>query len=183
MHQERPSFYVSQNLHRMGKYIRACLTGVHPQIHAEAHMSHISFVVASTPRSGTSYTALALNASHIYCGHEAYFDVESQTTTDDHRSDFGDSTWMAGTFISQLPQEKSILHQIGDPVKCINSMINTGHFLFSSSTNKYVNFIKRHVCLSLPLASIGKSWRCISGATGIRLSRRNPRVTIVSGAA
>ena len=108
-------------------------------------MSRLNFVVASTPRSGTNYTAEIFRAAGIPCGHERYFGATSQSFAAPSSSVFGDASWMVAPFIHQLPHDTIILHQLRHPIQTLNSMINMGHFLLSSVANEYVAFIKRHV--------------------------------------
>ena len=107
-------------------------------------MGAISFVVVSTPRSGTAYTAKLLNAIGVSCGHERYFDTDKQVIEDRSQEQFGDSSWLAAPFLKSLPLDTIILHQIRDPIKSINSLIYTKHLYLDLYENRYIAFINRH---------------------------------------
>jgi hypothetical protein len=108
-------------------------------------MGHLAYVVVSTPRSATLYTARLLTALGLACGHEAYFTPKGQSFFDELHGSFGDSSWLAAPFLMSLPQETVIFHQIRDPVNTINSMIYTKHLsLTELKENPYVSFLRLH---------------------------------------
>jgi len=89
-------------------------------------MSAISYVVVSTPRSGTLYTAKLFSALGLRCTHEQYFSARRRLLTDESQPLFGDSSWLAAPFLEALPRDTLILHQVRDPIRTINSLIHTG---------------------------------------------------------
>jgi len=84
----------------------------------------ISYVVASTPRSGTGYIAQTLSRLGLRCGHEGCFRPDGQSYWQ-REGAMGDASWLAVPFIDRLPPGTVVLHQTRDPVKAINS-INSG---------------------------------------------------------
>jgi hypothetical protein len=117
-------------------------------------MGYIAYVVVSTPRSATQYTARLLTALGLACGHEAYFTPKSQSFFDGGRSLFGDSSWLAAPFLMSLPKETVIFHQLRDPVNTINSLIYTKHLSVAElKDSPYVSFLHSHAGLSNPSLS------------------------------
>lgn len=84
----------------------------------------ISYVVVSTPRSGTGYIAQALSRLGLCCGHESCFRPDGQSYWQ-RAGSVGDASWLAVPFIDRLPPGTVVLHQTRDPVRAINS-INSG---------------------------------------------------------
>ena len=82
----------------------------------------IKYVVVSPPRSGTGYTAAALNRVGLNCGHETWF-CPGRTVYQKSGEEFwGDSSWMAAPFLVKLPTGTLVLHQLRDPIKTLDSM-------------------------------------------------------------
>ena len=119
-------------------------------------MGDISFVVVSTPRSGTTFTADLLRSMGVHCDHEYYFNPDHRITHDDAHEKFGDASWMAAPFLRSLPKDTVILHQVRDPLYTIDSMIDTGHFNFEHADNPYIRFIRKHVPFPEGLDVVGR---------------------------
>ena len=81
----------------------------------------IAYVVVSSPRSGTSYTAEALSRIGLNCGHEKAFSPGRPVY---HKGEkfWGDSSWMAVPFLVKMPMGTLVLHQLRDPIKTLDSM-------------------------------------------------------------
>ena len=90
-------------------------------------MGLISFVVTGCARSATTYTAKAIMGSGVYCSHERSFGSRTvwnglpNIHKDDLDGTWGDSSWWTAAFMSQLPGEVAVLHQVRNPVKNIRS--------------------------------------------------------------
>jgi hypothetical protein len=120
-------------------------------------VSGISFVVVSTPRSGTGYTAKLLQSLGIDCTHERYC-IPCGNEHDDllelhpvifHAGVFeglpwGDASWMHAPYLSRLPLTTKVLHQVRDPVKTINSIIHSGHVDLEGG-GSYRAFVRQRV--------------------------------------
>ena len=82
----------------------------------------IKYVVVSSPRSGTGYTAEVLNRLGLNCGHETWF-FPGRTLYQKHGEKFwGDSSWLAVPFLVKMPMGTLILHQLRNPIKTLDSM-------------------------------------------------------------
>jgi hypothetical protein len=88
-------------------------------------MGTLRYVVVSTPRSATSYTAQLLSAAGLRCSHERYFSPKRRLFTDASENLFGEASWLAAPFLTALPEDTLILHQVRDPVRTVNSLIHT----------------------------------------------------------
>lgn len=89
-------------------------------------MSDIRYVVTSLPRSGTKYISKVLNHFGFECGHEAHFNLGKCRTSDDREGIWGDASWMAAPYISELPPGTIVFHQLRDPLKVLNSNLPPG---------------------------------------------------------
>lgn len=105
-------------------------------------MNDISYVVVSTPRSGTGYTHKVLSHLGLNCTHEGHFSADFQRTAKEryhirtHGIGLcGDSSWFAAPFLSYLRPKVVILHQIRDPLKSVNSIARLSH-IFKTWTPK-----------------------------------------------
>lgn len=109
-------------------------------------MAAISFVVTSTPRSGTLYASRVLTASGLPCSHEYYFRPTVRFASDSAHSVFGDSSWLAAPFLDELPLGTLVVHAVRHPRPTMRSLVATSHLDFERlSTNSYVSFIGRHL--------------------------------------
>jgi len=107
-------------------------------------MSDISFVVVSTPRSGTTFAASLFSALGVHCDHEYYFNLEHAVTSDLAYDKFGEASWFAAPFLHKLPAETVILHQVRDPLKTINSLISSGAMGSGPTPWLSWDWLKRH---------------------------------------
>lgn len=81
----------------------------------------IKYVVVSPPRSGTGYTAEALNRIGLNCGHEKAF-FPGHYVYNRGEKFWGDASWLAVPFLDKMPKGTLILHQTRDPIKTLDSM-------------------------------------------------------------
>lgn len=117
----------------------------------------ISFVVVSTPRSGTTFIADLLTRCAVPCGHELHFTPTSHaidplvrpgsanflTGDNSDPTPWGDSSWMAAPFLDTLPPDTIIFHQVREPIATLNSLIHTGHMDLWND-NAYTRFARKH---------------------------------------
>ena len=115
-------------------------------------MNHpLSYVVVSTPRSATAYTARVLSRLGFRCGHEKYFLPFRVEAGHMKYGLLGDASWLAMPFIGGLAPGTLVLHQLRDPVRTINS-INSGARYFGrppdrlpdNNRSPYRYFIAKH---------------------------------------
>lgn len=116
----------------------------------------IPFVVASTPRSGTGYTAQLLRLLGVPCGHEKYFNRDAQTYYVSRGE--GCASWLSVPFLEKLPPETVVLHQVRDPVRTINALIRTHNMRNGIGPN--MSFLLKHYSPrgSLPEAGFWYAW-------------------------
>ena len=89
----------------------------------------MDLVVVSTPRSATRYMARTLTASGLRCGHEESFRfTDYWTNAEFKREEARDSSWLAAAFLDRLSPDTTILYQIREPWKTMNS-------IFTQNTN------------------------------------------------
>ncbi|MEM9367664.1 MAG: hypothetical protein AAGD07_16865 [Planctomycetota bacterium] len=99
----------------------------------------LTFVIASTPRSGTQYTSRLLQSLGVHCSHEVFFGPHAHRhemyVCNPLRREFyqgiaplGDSSWLAVPFLDELPDNVAVIHQVREPVTSINSILHTRHF-------------------------------------------------------
>lgn len=84
-------------------------------------MYKIRYVIASTPRSATGYSAKIFNNLGLNCTHEGKFNPWVASYHDAAKTTFGDSSWMAVPHLDRLPPNTLILHQVRDPLATLNS--------------------------------------------------------------
>lgn len=115
-------------------------------------MNHpLSYIVVSTPRSATAYTARVLSRLGFRCGHERYFLPFRVEAGHLKYNILGDASWLAVPFIGGLAPGTLVLHQLRDPVRTINS-INSGARYFgrppdqlpNNNRSPYRYFIAKH---------------------------------------
>ncbi len=85
-------------------------------------MIPIKYIVVSSPRSGTGYTAEALNRLGLNCGHETWFFPGQAVYHKPGEKFWGDSSWLAAPFLDKMPPGTLVLHQTRDPIKTLDSM-------------------------------------------------------------
>jgi len=115
-------------------------------------MGDISYVVVSTPRSGTGWMHRALSAMGLACGHETHFVYWLQRHGDPNRDGvWGDSSWLAAPFLGDLPDGVVVIHLVRNPLKSIASLVSLGHFdEWLPAKNPYKRFMQKHMPGSMP---------------------------------
>ncbi len=82
----------------------------------------IKYVVVSSPRSGTGYTAEVLSRLGLNCGHEKAFFPGRYVYSHPEENLWGDSSWLAAPFLVKMPTGTLVLHQLRNPIKTLDSM-------------------------------------------------------------
>lgn len=83
----------------------------------------IKYIVVSSPRSGTGYTAEVLSHLGLNCGHETWF-FPGRTIYHKRGEEFwGDSSWLATPYLDKMPPTTLVLHQLRNPIKTLDSMM------------------------------------------------------------
>lgn len=84
--------------------------------------SDLSFIILSTGRSGSGYTAKVLTNAGIPTGHEISYNLQGNTKTDF----IGESSWLALPYVEEgvYPSGTILYHQTRHPLKTIGSLIN-----------------------------------------------------------
>lgn len=114
-------------------------------------MTALAYVVVSTPRSGTKYMARLLDVLGLNCTHEKYFAPFYHKHQEHGQKIFGDASWFAAPFLTDLAKTTVIFHQLRDPVLTINSLLYTKHLrLTEYASDPAVAFIRRHTPFSNP---------------------------------
>lgn len=81
------------------------------------------FVVVGTGRCGTTFTASALTALGIDCGHESWWTVDPSGRRPGLH---GDASWLAVPFLGDY--QGAVLHQVRHPLDVIRSLVGIGMF-------------------------------------------------------
>jgi len=128
-------------------------------------MGDISYVVVSTPRSGTGWMHRALSAMGLVCGHETHFVYWLQRHGDPSRDGvWGDSSWLAAPFLGDLPKGVVAIHLVRNPLKSIASLVSLGHFdEWLPAKNPYKRFMQKHMPLEEAESWIPALYREIAG--------------------
>jgi len=112
-------------------------------------MSQLSYVVVSTPRSGTGWAHRVYTELGLRCGHEAHYHYgKRQWACVSMPEVWGDASWMAAPFLLELPPGTLVLHQVRDPVAAVASM--AGHFALWGGDDPYASFMERHMPGTMP---------------------------------
>jgi hypothetical protein len=117
---------------------------------AKSKETPIKYVVISTPRSATGYTARVLSELGLNCGHEKSFCTPHQLCYRAGEEIWGDSSWLAAPFIKDMPPTTLVLHQLRDPIKTLDSMMtrrqlrgcNPGG---EAPRGEYTQFLRKYV--------------------------------------
>lgn len=90
----------------------------------------MSFIILSTGRSGSGYTAKVLTNAGIPTGHEISYNLEGNTRTDF----MGESSWLALPYVEEgvYPSGTTLYHQTRHPLKTIGSLINGEMYKYSA---------------------------------------------------
>jgi hypothetical protein len=109
-------------------------------------------------RSGTSYTATLLTALDLRCGHEKVFRLPEIVRGEvDWPDDLpAESSWLAAPFLSSLPQDTLVLHQVRHPLAVIRSLRRVRLF---DGAGPFRDFVAAH--LGEPLASAPALEACL----------------------
>jgi len=104
-----------------------------------------SFVILSTGRAGSTFTAELLRQAGVRCSHETFFSPNGF-----HRSwrYNGDSSWLAVPYLESNPDlTEKVIHQIRNPLDVISSLYGIGFFDVDNS-NVFARFSRDHFSLS-----------------------------------
>jgi hypothetical protein len=85
------------------------------------------FVIAATSRSGTRFISRALAQAGVRCGHEEVFGIKPCGFHGWGEFD-GDASWLSVPFLSELPRDALLFHQVREPLPTIRSIASTGIF-------------------------------------------------------
>lgn len=112
----------------------------------------ISYIVTSTPRSGTGYAAEVFSALGMDCGHEKAFSPGPKKYSRPGKPcTWGDASWLAAPFLSKLPKTTLVLHQLRDPVVSLDSMMTRRQLRGRKKPEEdvprgeYTSFLKKHI--------------------------------------
>jgi len=89
-------------------------------------VSDIRYVVTSLPRSGTKYISQVLSRLGLECGHEQHLAYDKCNMSYPGGALWGDASWMAVPYITELPPGAIVFHQLRDPMKVLNSNLPPG---------------------------------------------------------
>jgi hypothetical protein len=110
----------------------------------------ISYVVVSTPRSATGYTAKVLTTLGLDCGHEEAFRPGKPIYHRATKGIWGDASWLAVPHISALPPGTLVLHQVRNPISNLDSMMARRQLRGKITPDggrprgEYTNFLIKH---------------------------------------
>lgn len=90
------------------------------------------FLITGCGRSGTKYTARLLSAAGVPCGHEVACGPTGFVGFGDAT---GESSWFAGGYLDQLPDDVVIVHQVRHPEATVRSFHRIGLFDHRYSPN------------------------------------------------
>jgi hypothetical protein len=137
-------------------------------------MSQLNYIVVSTPRSGTRYTARLLSACGLNCSHEGQFrfnkiwsevgwGLENKSRT----APWGDSSWLAAPYLQHVPDDVIIIYQMRNPIDTIISItrqnlttepyIKPGQFAWETVNSMYPGALREDM---EPLQVSMKFWSC-----------------------
>lgn len=107
----------------------------------------IDFVIVGFPRSGFRYTAKVLTKLGVLAGHERSFGFNKQHCHSDNAAVWGDLSWLATPYISQLPPSTKVLWQTRDPIKSLDSSFAHDGSLVGAERieSPYAQFVLRHI--------------------------------------
>jgi len=87
-----------------------------------------NLVVAATPRSGTTFTSVALSRMGYRCGHEQVFQAWKPWGFRGWGEFDGDASCYAVPYLNELPGDTLVVHQVREPLATIRSLANWGLF-------------------------------------------------------
>ena len=151
--------------------------------HIKKKVTPLKYIVVSTPRSGTGYTAQVLSKLGLNCGHETYFRTSETIYQREANEIWGDSSWLAAPFISKLPPTTLVLHQLRDPIKTLDSMMARRQLRGKvrpedkGPRGEYVNFLKTHFelgeSIKFPQERLAHFWA--AWHSSIETQSKNPK--------
>jgi len=85
----------------------------------------VRFVISASPRSGTKFVSVLLSNLGIKCGHEQVFNRKGINKSAEF---MGDSSWLSAAYLRKIKKNIIVIHQVRNPLNCINSIISHGGF-------------------------------------------------------
>lgn len=100
------------------------------------------FVLISTGRAGSKFTAELLTQLGIPCAHEGFFRPTGFTK---RLAYLGDSSWLATPYLEAglVGQVGPVIHQVRHPLEVVSSLYGIG-FFSADAANPYQQFARRH---------------------------------------
>ena len=93
------------------------------------------FVITGIGRSATRYSSALLSAAGISTTWETAFKVNRRDALE-----VGDASWLSAPFLSELPDDTVVLHQVRDPLRWLESwLISTAHW-----PHRHRQFVAEH---------------------------------------
>jgi len=122
-----------------------CLVGRNPQ-----------FVIVSTGRAGSTYTASLLSKADVKCSHEMWFTPSGFYKNLRHH---GDSSWLAVPYLEENPNlTEKVVHQVRNPLDVVSSLYGIG-FFEPENSNSFNDFVRRSFQLTgNPLIDCVRFW-------------------------
>lgn len=125
------------------------------------------FVVAATPRSGTTFTSVVLSNMGYRCGHEQVFSPRKPWGFHGWRGFQGDASCYSVPYLKELPRDTLLIHQVRDPLATIRSLAIWGLFMpFSVRRHVLIPMLRwsrarppRELALSFMKAHCREAWR------------------------
>jgi hypothetical protein len=125
------------------------------------------FVVAATPRSGTTFTSVVLTNIGLRCGHEQVFSPRKPWGFHGWRGYLGDASCYSAPYLQELPRDTLLIHQVRNPLATIRSLAVWGLFMpFSVRRHVLIPMLRwsrarppRELALSFMKAHCREAWR------------------------
>lgn len=111
------------------------------------------FVITGCQRSGMRYAAAVLSALGCECGHQTFFAPDAPRMLGDSPP-VGDSSWFAAPFVSELPTDTVVFHQVRHPLSVIQSSL-ARTTLFSGRATGVARTARMFVQQRCPIAAEG----------------------------
>lgn len=100
-----------------------------------------SFVILSTGRAGSTYSAHLLKQAGLNCAHEMFFTPNGFFRS--LRYD-GDSSWLAVPYLEKSQQKsQKVVHQVRNPLDVVSSYQGIG-FFDPKNKSPFANFVREH---------------------------------------
>lgn len=122
--------------------------------HAVGH--NPNFVIVSTGRAGSTYTAHLLKQAGLKCSHEMFFTPAGFYRN--LRYD-GDSSWLAVPYLECDPRlAESVVHQVRNPLDVVSSLYGIG-FFEPDNNNPFARFVRENFRVTgKPLLDCVRFW-------------------------